>query len=66
MDDTARAQNGALLPAQAAAIETRLTRLRVAAALAQQIARLGAAEAESLNGEGRDWAGRGAPSRGAV
>lgn len=46
-----RAPSQALLAAEAAAIESRFTRLRAAAALAKAFARLRASEAEALKGE---------------
>ena len=52
MDEADRASGEVLLAAEAAAIESRLVRLQVAASLAKAFARLRASEAESLKDEG--------------
>lgn len=51
MDEADRAPSEAGMQAEAAAIESRLTRLRVAALLAMAFARLRSAEAEALGGQ---------------
>lgn len=51
MDEADRASSQVLIAAQAATIESRLTRLRAAASLAKEFAQLRASEADSLKHE---------------
>lgn len=53
MDEAERGASWAPRAAEAAAIESRLTRLRVAASLTKAFAQLRATEVETLEGEGR-------------